>query len=77
MTSDIRTANTEKDVLDNGTIRSESTMYDAEKAERRESATHGNPDMEHEVVEEMDKGHLQDLERQHVGSLVLRVIKKY
>jgi hypothetical protein len=55
----------EKDVpYENGTIRTESTMYssDPEKAERG-----GEPDTDHEAVEEMDNGHMEDLEREHVG----------
>jgi hypothetical protein len=61
----------EKDIPhENGTIRTESTMYasDPEKAERGDEGAYGEPDMDHDVVEEMDKGHMEDLERRHVGS---------
>jgi hypothetical protein len=68
MVADLEAAN-EKDVpRDNGTIRTESTIYasDPEKVERRDEGAVGEPDMDHEAVEEMDKGHMQDLERGHV-----------
>jgi hypothetical protein len=68
MTSDLRGAAEKGDPRDNGTIRSESTIYasDAEKAEHGGAV--GEPDMDHEAVEEMDKGHMSDLERGHVSS---------
>jgi hypothetical protein len=61
--------------VENGTIRTESTAYqsdvdvDVEKAEGRKDGEGaiGEPDLDHEEVEQMDRGHLQDLERQHVG----------
>ncbi|CZR62449.1 related to multidrug resistant protein [Phialocephala subalpina] len=55
--------------VENGTIRTESTTYnsDLEKAEPRlvaEGAV-GEPDSDHEEVEQMDEGHLDDLVRQY------------
>jgi hypothetical protein len=68
----------EKDVergLDGETVaNTESTSYqsDVEKAEPTtvEGAT-GYPDSDHEEVEQMDRGHLDDLARQHVSSPII------
>jgi hypothetical protein len=61
MAGDLR--DDEKDIpYENGTSRTESTMYTSDPEKSVE------PDMDHEVVEEMDKGHMEDLERGHVGS---------
>lgn len=57
--------------LDNGTTHTESTSYqsDLEKAEPKyinEGAV-GEPDSDHDEVEQMDEGHLDDLTRQRVS----------
>ena len=59
--------------LDEGTTASESTRdFDIETAEpmRGVEGAYGEPDADHEEVEDMDLGHLNDLERGHVGYLV-------
>lgn len=58
--------------VENGNSSTESAAYqsDSEKAEPgiiKEGAI-GEPDSDHDEVEQMDEGHLNDLERQHVGS---------
>jgi hypothetical protein len=59
---------------DNGNSR-ESTVYqsDVEKAEPNlvKGGAIGEPDSDHEEVEGLDEGHLDDLVRQHVGLPVL------
>jgi hypothetical protein len=59
-----------KDV-ENGTSHTESTAYnsDVEKAEpgKIEEGAIGEPDSDHDEVEQMDEGHLDDLERQRVS----------
>lgn len=58
--------------LDNGTIATESTIYQ-EKAEPNQDAEKmyegatGDPDSDHEEIEQMDEGHLDDLVRRHVS----------
>lgn len=55
---------------ENGTTRTESTYHsDIEKAESTtlEEGAVGTPDLDHEEVEQMDTGHLDDLARQHVS----------
>ncbi|TVY78285.1 MFS transporter prlG [Lachnellula suecica] len=53
---------------DKGTINTESTAYlsDADKAEPRklEEGATGEPDYDHTEVEEMDRGHMDDIDRQ-------------
>ena len=59
--------------LDESTTASESMRdFDIERGEPKRGAggAYGEPDADHEAVEEMDEGHLHDLERGHVGSLV-------
>lgn len=56
--------------LENGTTASGSP-YPASGIEKAESETFeesavGTPDLDHEEVEQMDAGHLEDLERRHV-----------
>ena|SRR6266536_719494 len=59
--------------VENGTIETGSTAYqsdvDVEKTEHRKDGEGaiGEPDSDHEEVEQMDRWHLEDLERQHVG----------
>ena len=58
--------------MENGTNRTESTYHsDIEKAESNtvELGTVGTPDIDHDEVEQMDEGHLDDLFRQHVSPL--------
>jgi hypothetical protein len=55
---------------ENGTSRTESTYHsDIEKAESNavDEGGVGTPDPDHEEVEQMDAGHLDDLARQHVS----------
>ena len=59
--------------LENGTGTSESTEYpsDIEKAEpRRVEGAVGEPDSDHDEVEQMDEGHLDDLVRQQVRNAI-------
>lgn len=54
---------------ENGTTRTESTYpSDIEKAESNtlDEGAIGTPDLDHDEVEQMDAGHLDDLIRQHV-----------
>jgi hypothetical protein len=57
--------------LDNRTIATESTAChsDSEKVEPKLVAegAYGEPDSDHEEVEQMDEGHVDDLARQHVS----------
>jgi hypothetical protein len=57
--------------LDNCTTATESTAChsDSEKVESKLVAkgAYGEPDSDHEEVEQMDEGHLDDLARQHVS----------
>jgi hypothetical protein len=56
---------------DNSTSHTESTAYnsDIEKAEPRkiEEGALGEPDSDHDEVEQMDEGHLDDLARERVS----------
>jgi len=65
-----RDQETTTDAADSGTIATESTAYhsDLEKAEPRmvDEGAVGDPDSDHEEVEQMDFGHLDDLARQRV-----------
>lgn len=58
-----------------GTTATESTAYhsDVEKAEPGKLAEGalGEPDEDHEIVEALDQGHLEDLELQHVRPSLL------
>ncbi|EHL02739.1 putative Uncharacterized transporter [Glarea lozoyensis 74030] len=65
MASDHREEAEKGDLRDNGTMRSESTIYASEAEKTERGGAVGEPDMDHEVVEEMDKGHMADLERGH------------
>lgn len=60
----------EKILSDNGTINTESTAYlsEPEKAmpQKMDEGAIGEPDLDHEEVEGMDEGHLDDLERRYV-----------
>lgn len=60
----------EKDLEKGTTIGTESTAYhsDVDDAEHRktEEGAVGEPDSDHGEVEKMDRGHLEDLERQQV-----------
>lgn len=60
----------EKVLTDNDTINTGSTAYlsDPEKAmpQKIDEGANGEPDLDHEEVEEMDEGHLDDLERKYV-----------
>jgi len=57
--------------LENGTSHTESTAYnsDIEMVESRKirGGAIGEPDSDHDEVEQMDAGHLDDLERQRVS----------
>jgi hypothetical protein len=55
--------------IETGTMKTESTAYlsDTDRAERKEEGAIGEPDYDHEEVEAMDRGHVDDLERQHVS----------
>jgi hypothetical protein len=56
--------------VESGTIRTESTIYssDTEHAERKKEEATSEIDLEHEEVEQMDRGHVYDLDIQHVSA---------
>lgn len=53
---------------------SESTVYasdtEAEERKRTSEGAVGYPDSDHDEVEEMDRGHMEDVARERVSSLV-------
>jgi len=52
------------------TTGTESTSYQSDVEKFAEGAV-GEPDSDHEEVERLDPGHLEDLERQHVSQAKL------
>jgi hypothetical protein len=52
---------------EDGTTRTESTYYQSDNEKGIEEGAIGIPDLDHDEVEQMDAGHLDDLVRQHVS----------
>lgn len=53
--------------LENGTTGTGSTAYNSDNEKAIHDGTTGEPDIDHEEAEQMDQGHLDDLERERVS----------